>query len=65
MEEEFLVAQNDMPAPPPAQRTDNQSTAGQSLPQTGGDSDLQLMTGLVMFGGGIAVIFASRGESLT
>jgi hypothetical protein len=64
VEEEILVAQNDAPAPPPSQETDTQNTADRTLPETGGHSDLHLMTGLVMFGGGIAALFASRRKSL-
>jgi hypothetical protein len=62
--EEALIAQSDMPAPPPAQGNETQSTAAdRTLPQTGGYSDLQLMAGLVMFGAGIAAVFASRRKS--
>ena len=64
VEEEILVAQNDAPAPPPTQETDTQNTADRSLPETGGYSDLQLMAGLIMFGAGIAAVFASRRKSL-
>jgi LPXTG-motif cell wall-anchored protein len=64
LEEETLIAQTDMPAPPPAQGDDTQSPADRTLPQTGGYSDLQLMAGLVMLGGGIAAVFASRRKSL-
>ena len=64
IEEEILVAQNDAPAPPPTQETDAQGSADRSLPQTAGYSGLQLITGLVMFGGGIATVFASRRKSL-
>jgi hypothetical protein len=60
VEEEELVAVKDEPAPPPAQVTDTQSAADQTLPQTGGYSDLQLMTGLVMLGGGTASVVAYR-----
>lgn len=62
--EETLIAQSDMPAPPPTQGDDTQSTADRTLPQTGGYSGLQLMAGLVMFGGGLATVFASRRKSL-
>jgi hypothetical protein len=64
VEEEILVAQNDAPAPPSSQETDTQNTADRTLPETGGHSDLQLMTGLAMFGGGIAAVFASRRKSV-
>jgi LPXTG-motif cell wall-anchored protein len=63
-EEQVLVAQNDEPAPRPAQGTDTQSTADQTLPQTGGYSELQIIAGLVMLGGGITAVFASRRKSL-
>jgi len=64
VEEELLVAESDVPAPPPARGDDSQGAVGQTLPQTGGYSDLQLMAGLVMFGGGLAAVFASRRKSL-
>ena len=64
VEEEILVAQNDVPAPPSAQATDTQSAADRTLPQTAGYSHLELMAGLVMFGGGIAAMFASRRKSV-
>ena len=64
MEEEIVVAQNAAPAPLPAQETDTQTSADRMLPETGGYSGLELMTGLAMLGGGIAAVFASRRKSL-
>jgi LPXTG-motif cell wall-anchored protein len=71
VEEEILVAQNDTPAPSSdyqapaaAQGSDAQNTADRELPQTGGYSELQLMTGLAMLGGGLAAVLASRRKSV-
>jgi hypothetical protein len=64
VEEEVVVAQNDALVPPLAQDTDTQNSADRILPQTGGYSELQLMTGLFMLGGGIAALFASRRKFL-
>jgi hypothetical protein len=63
VEEQILFAQNDAPAPPPAQETDIQTSASQVLPQTGGNSDLELVTGFAMLGGGLPALFASRRKS--
>jgi hypothetical protein len=60
--EEILIAQNATP-PQPAVDTDSRNNIGQSLPQTGGYSDLALITGLAMLVGGIAAVFASRHKS--
>jgi hypothetical protein len=64
VEEDALVAESDAPPPPPAQGTDTPSTTDQTLPQTGGYSDLQLIAGLVMLGAGLASVLASRRASL-
>ena len=63
VEEQVLVAQNDAPAQPPAQETDVQTSA-QVLPQTGGNSDLELMAGFAMLGSGLAAVFAFRRKSV-
>lgn len=62
VEREVVVAQNEAPAP--GSETDTQNSANRVLPQTGGYSGLELMTGLFMLGGGIAAVFASRRTSL-
>ena len=62
--EKIIVAQNDAIVPPPAQDSDTQNSADRILPQTGGNSGLELMIGLFMLGGGIAALFASRHKSL-
>jgi LPXTG-motif cell wall-anchored protein len=62
--EEVVVAQNQALVPPPAADTDAKSSTERILPQTGGHSGLELMAGLVMLGGGVAVVFASRRKSL-
>lgn len=64
VEEPIVVAQNDAPALQPAPEADFQTSAAQVLPQTGGNSDLELMTGFVMLGGGFAALFASRRKSI-
>jgi hypothetical protein len=64
VEEETIVAQNNALVPPPPEDTDGQNSADRILPQTGGYSGLELMTGLFMLGGGIAAVFASRCTSL-
>jgi hypothetical protein len=61
--EEILIAQNDAPTQHPSQDADPQNSVGQSLPETAGYSDLGLMTGLAMLGGGMAVVFSSRRKS--
>jgi hypothetical protein len=62
--EEVLVAQNDSLVPPPALDTNTQTSAERTLPQTGGNSGLELMTGLFMLGGGLVAVFASGRKSL-
>ena len=64
VEEETIVAQNGALVPAPAEDTDGQSSADRILPQTGGYSGLELMTGLFMLAGGIGAVFASRRTSL-
>jgi LPXTG-motif cell wall-anchored protein len=66
VEEQTLVAQNDAPASPPAQEADIQTgpTEVLVLPQTGGNSDLELMIGFAMLGGGLAALFAWNRKSL-
>jgi hypothetical protein len=60
VEEEVTVAQNDTPAPPAAQEADTQDSADvPMLPETGGYSEVQLLAGLAMLGGGLAVLAAS------
>ena len=63
VKEEVMVAQEAL-VPPPSQDADIQTSADRVLPQTGGYSNLELMTGLFMLGGGIAALFASRRKSL-
>lgn len=62
VEEEVMVAQDDALVPTPD--TGTQNSADRILPQTAGYSELQLMTGLFLLGGGIAALFASRYKSL-
>jgi hypothetical protein len=64
LEEEVSAGQDDTPAPPPAQETDAQTSADRMLPETGGYSGLELMTGLAMLGGGVAAVFASRRKAV-
>ena len=55
-----LIADNDAPALVPAPSNDNQVFADRTLPETAGYSGLELMIGVAMAGGGIAVVLASR-----
>jgi hypothetical protein len=64
VDEEVIIAQNDAPALDPTPDADTQGSADRTLPQTAGDSGLELLTGLAMLGGGIAAVFASRRKSL-
>lgn len=63
-EEEVTLVTDDEPAPQLAPDTDPQDSDTPSLPQTGGHSDLELMTGFAMLVGGIAAVFASHRRSL-
>jgi hypothetical protein len=62
VEEQILIAQNEAPAQPPVVGTETGST--QALPQTAGDSYLELMSGFALLGGGLVVLFASRRKSI-
>ena len=64
VEEQILVAQNEAPAQPPVLGTEIQTGSTQVLPQTAGNSYLELMTGFAMLGGGLAVLFATRRKSI-
>jgi hypothetical protein len=64
VEEEVIVAQDDALIPSPALDTDTENSADRVLPQTGGYSGLELMTGLFLLAGGIAALLASRHKSL-
>jgi hypothetical protein len=62
VEQQILVAQNEAPAQPPVVGTEIGSTQG--LPQTAGNSYLELMSGLALLGGGLVVLIASRRKSI-
>jgi LPXTG-motif cell wall-anchored protein len=64
VEEQILVAQNEAPAQPPVLGTEIQTGSTQVLPQTAGNSYLELMTGFALLGGGLVVLFASRRKSI-
>jgi hypothetical protein len=72
VEEEITVAQNDAPASPAAQEpallptpdADAQDSADRKLPETGGYSDLELLTGLAMLSGGVVAVVALRRKSV-
>jgi hypothetical protein len=65
VEKELMVARADSPAPAPAPEVDSQTaTDATVLPETGGFSSVELMTGLAMLGGGVAIIFASHRKSI-
>jgi LPXTG-motif cell wall-anchored protein len=63
VEERILLAQNEAPAQLPVQGTEIQTSAAQVLPQTGGNSDPELLTAFTMLGSGIAAILAFRRKS--
>jgi LPXTG-motif cell wall-anchored protein len=68
-EEQILVAQNEVPAQPPVVGTEiqtgsTQALSTQTLPQTAGNSYLELMTGFVMLVGGLGALFLSRRKSI-
>jgi LPXTG-motif cell wall-anchored protein len=62
VEEQILIAQNEAPAQPPVVGTETQSAP--VLPQTAGNSYLELMGGFALLGGGFVVLFASRRKSI-
>jgi hypothetical protein len=62
VEEPILVAQNEAPAQPPVAAVETGST--QVLPQTAGNSYLELMSGFALLSGGLAALFASRHKSI-
>jgi len=64
IEEPILIAQNEAPAQPPVVGTEIQAGPTQALPQTAGNSYLELMTGFALLGGGLAALFASRRKSV-
>ena len=66
VEDQIVVAQNDAPAPMPAPDANIQTSDAQVLvlPQTGGNSDLEIMTAFALLGSGIAAIFAFRRKSV-
>ena len=64
VEEQVLVAQNEAPAQPPVVGTEIQTGSTQALPQTGGNSDLELLTGFALLGGGLTALFASRRKAI-
>jgi hypothetical protein len=68
-EEQILVAQNEAPAQPPVVGTEiqtgsTQALSTQALPQTAGNSYLELMTGFAMLVGGLGALFVSRRKSV-
>lgn len=66
VEDRIVVAQNDAPAPMPAPDANVQTSDAQVLvlPETGGNSDLEIMTAFALLGSGIAAIFAFRRKSV-
>jgi hypothetical protein len=58
--EQMLLVQNETPAQLPVQGTEIQPSDTQVLPQTAGDSGLEIITGLVMLGSGLAALFVAR-----
>jgi hypothetical protein len=64
VEEQILIAQNDAPAPQPVQGTGTQTGTVQLLPQTAGNSGLELLTGFAMLAIGLAALLTSRRKSV-
>jgi LPXTG-motif cell wall-anchored protein len=66
VEDQIVVAQNDAPAPLPAPDANIQTSDAQVLvlPETGGNSDVEIMTAFALLGSGIAAIFAFRRKSV-
>jgi hypothetical protein len=62
VEKEVSTGQDDTPTPAAAQEVDATASADRVLPETGGYSGLELMTGLAMLGVGVAAVIASRRE---
>jgi len=64
VEEEVSTGQDDTPTLMPPQEADVTASADRVLPETGGYSGLELMSGLAMFGVGVAAVIASRLKSV-
>jgi LPXTG-motif cell wall-anchored protein len=66
VEDQIVVAQNDAPAPLSAPDANIQTSDAQVLvlPETGGNSDVEIMTAVALLGTGIAAIFAFRRKSV-
>ena len=64
VEERILLAQNETPAGLPVQGTEIQTRPAQVLPQTGGNSGLEILIGVAMLGCGLAAVFASHRKSV-
>ena len=60
VQEQMLLVQNETPSQSPVQGTEIQSSDTQVLPQTAGNSGLEIITGLVMLGSGLAALFVAR-----
>jgi len=63
-DEQIVVAQNDTPAVPPSPEADFQTSAAKVLPQTAGNTGLELILGFAMLGSGLAALLASRRKSV-
>jgi hypothetical protein len=62
--EQILLVQNETPAQLPVQGTEIQASGTQVLPQTAGDSGLELIAGVAMLGSGLAAVLAFRNKSV-
>ena len=60
LEEQILLVQNETPAQAPVQGTEIQTSGTQVLPQTAGNSGLEIITGLALLGSGLAALFVAR-----
>jgi hypothetical protein len=64
VDEQILIVQNETPAQEPVQGTEIQTSATDVLPQTGGYSDLELVTGFAALGSGLVAVIGFRRRSI-
>jgi hypothetical protein len=63
VEEQVVIAENEVPLLVPAPADDEQNSADRSLPQTAGYSGVELMAGLSMLGLGLLFFWLRRSEA--
>ena len=64
LDEQILLVQNETPPQSPVQGTEIQASDTQVLPQTAGNSGLEIITGLAMLGSGLAALFVARRKAM-